>query len=135
MPNAQRALWTFLFYALVAPFFAALAVVILVALAPLVGFAGSLPEGAQNLGMAALSTFVWSAAPAVVTGLVCAAIVYRTGTLGWFAAALVAIVVFSISTELLAFGVRDLRPFLTPLAGVIGVAVRQVLARASIIPD
>ena len=48
--NAQRALWTFLIYALVGPFFAALAVLVLVALAWAFNLTSLLPVEVTSLG-------------------------------------------------------------------------------------
>jgi hypothetical protein len=134
MSNSQRALWTFLMFALVGPFFAALSVVIVVALASIADLAGHLPGGAQDMGAAGLTTFVWAAVPSVVTGLVLAGVVLRAGGFSWFMAALVAIIVFSVATEVMWFTLQDIRVFLTPLAGLVAVAVREMLIRAQILP-
>ena len=66
--NAQRALWTFLIYALVAPFFAALAARLLVALAWAFNLTSLLPVEVTSLGEVGLAVFVWSIVPAVLTG-------------------------------------------------------------------
>lgn len=133
MTTAQRALWTFLIYALLAPFFAALAVVVIVALAAGLGLGGHLPGGPQPLGQAAVATFVWSALPALATGLVLAAATLRSGGFSWILAAAAAVIAFALAAALLPFGLEDARPYLAFLAGLIAIAVREVLARMAII--
>jgi hypothetical protein len=133
MTNTQRALWTFLMYALAGPFFAALAVTIAVALASALGVAGFLPGGAQDIGGAALTSFVWGAAPAVVTGLILAGFVLFSGGVSWILAAAVAVIVFAASTVVLPFTLEDARPYLAFLAGGVAIAVREVLRRAGIL--
>ncbi len=77
--NSQRALWTFLIYALVGPFFAALALVILIATAWVFGLSSLLPVEVSSLGQAGLAAFVWSTVPALLTALILAIVVWRTG--------------------------------------------------------
>jgi hypothetical protein len=133
--NSQRALWTFLIYALVGPFFAALALVIIVVLASLFNLSGLLPVEPSGLGEAALAVFVWSALPATVAGLILAVVVWRTGALSWLAAAGVAIIAFAGSALLLPLELHDARPYLALLAGLVSIAVRQVLLQAEIVTD
>ncbi len=133
--NGQRALWTFLLYALAAPFFAGLGVVIFIALARATGLNSLVPESVGGLGAAGLATFVWSAVPAVLTGLVLAIVVWRTGALSWMAAAAVAIIAFAGAALVLPLELHDARPYLAFLAGVVSLLVRQVLIQADIVPD
>jgi len=133
--NLQRALWTFLGYALVAPFFGALAVVIWVAMARVFGLPSLLPTDVPDIGKAALVAFVWSAVPAVITGAILAIVVWRTGALTWIAAAAVAIIAFAATAMLLPLELHDARPFLAFLAGIVSIAVRQVLIQADIVSD
>ena len=116
--NGQRALWTFLIYALAGPFFAALALVIVIALAGVFGLSGLLPVEVSGLGEAALAAFVWSAVPAVITGLI-----------------LGGVIAFAGAAMLLPLDLHDARPYLAFLAGLVSVAVRQVLIQADIIVD
>lgn len=131
--NAQRALWTFLIYALVGPFFAALLLAVLLALTSLLGLSDMLPGGEPPLGTAALTAFVWSTLPAVLTALVLAAVVLRTGTLTWIVAGPVAVIAFAVAAVLLPAGLEDARPYLAFLAGMVSIAVREVLVRGRII--
>jgi hypothetical protein len=133
MGNAQRALWTFLIYALVAPFFAALAVIIVVAGAAAFGLADVLPGDQQPLGQAVIATFVWSGLPAVATGLVLAGVTLRSGGFGWMLAAAIAVIAFAGASLLLPFGLEDARPYLAFLAGLVAITVRAVLVRLGII--
>ncbi|MBZ0208288.1 MAG: hypothetical protein K8F92_01360 [Hyphomicrobium sp.] len=131
--NSQRALWTFLIYALAGPFFAALALVTVIVLASLFGLSGLLPVEVPALGEAGLAAFVWSAVPALITALILAAVVWRTGGLSWIAAAAVAIIAFAGAGMLLPLGLHEARPYLAFLAGLVSIAVRQVLIQADII--
>ncbi len=132
--NAQRAFWTFLIYALVAPFLAALAVVAGIALARGFGLPSLVPPGVASVGEAGLVAFVWSAVPALVTALVLAAVVWRSGELSWIAAATVAVVAFAGAAMLWPLELHDARPYLAFLAGIVSIAVRQVLIQADIVP-
>ncbi|MFN3622905.1 MAG: hypothetical protein ACK4TP_02490 [Hyphomicrobium sp.] len=131
--NAQRALWTFLIYALVAPFFAALAVAVFVGIARVFSLPSLVPEKVPGIGEAALVVFVWSALPAVLTALVLAVVVWRTGSLSWIAAAAVAIIAFAGAAMLLPLELHDARPYLAFLAGLVSIAVRQVLIQADLV--
>jgi hypothetical protein len=133
--NGQRALWTFLIYALAGPFFAALAVVIVIALASVFGLSGLLPVEVQGMGQAGLVAFVWSAVPALITALIVGAVVWRTGGLSWVVAAAVAVIAFAATAMLLPLDLHDARPYLAFLAGIVSIAVRQVLIQADIITD
>lgn len=133
--NAQRALWTFLIYSLVAPFFAALAIVIFVALARSLGVASLVPDAVPGMGVAGISVFVWSALPATLTAVVLAVVVWRTGGLSWMAAAIVAVIAFAAAALLLPLELHHARPYLAFLAGIVSIAVRQVLIQADIITD
>jgi hypothetical protein len=133
--NTQRALWTFLIYALAGPFFAALALVIVVGLASVFGLSGLLPVEVPSLGQVGLAAFVWSTVPASLVALVLAIVVWRTGGISWIAAAAVAVIAFAASAVLLPLGLEDARPYLAFLAGIVSIVVREVLAQASIIAD
>jgi hypothetical protein len=119
----------------VGPFFAALLLAVLLALASVLGLSDMLPGAASPLGTAALTAFVWSTLPAVLTALVLAAVVLRTGTLTWIVAGPVAVIAFAVAAVLLPAGLEDARPYLAFLAGLVSIGVREVLVRAGIIPD
>lgn len=133
MSNPLRALWTFLFYALVGPFFAVLAVAFLIALGSASGISGLVHE-LPPLGEAVLGTFVWSAVPAALTGLALAACVLRRGGFNWMIAAAAAVIAFGLASLILPLWLVDLRPYLAILAGLVAIGVRAVLLRAGILP-
>ena len=131
--NGQRALWTFLFYALVGPFFAALALVIIIALASAFGLSGLLPAELPSLPQVGLVAFVWSTVPAVLTALVLAIVVWRTGDFNWLVAVIVAVIAFAIAAMLLPLDLDHARPYLAFLAGIVASMVRQVLVQIDVI--
>jgi len=133
MSNAQRALWTFLIYTLVGPFFAALAIAAVLALAAGLGLSDYLPGDLPPLAQAAVATFVWSAGPAFLTALMLAAMVWRSGTFSWILAAAAAVIAFALAAAVLPFGQEDARPYLAFLAGLIAIIVRAVLVRARVL--
>lgn len=133
--NAQRALWTFLIYALAGPFLAALAIAAGIAFARGMGVPSLLPPVVPSVGEAGLAAFVWSALPAVVSALVLAGVVWRTGALSWMVAVVVAIIAFAGIAVLLPNELHDARPYLAFFAGIVSLVVRQILIQAGIIPD
>lgn len=135
MANIQRAFWTFLIYALVGPFFAGLAVAIIVGVGPMLGLAALFPDGVPSLGVAALDTFAWSILPALLCGLGLAVVTARYGTFSWVTAAAVAVIAFTIAVLVFPTGLEDARPYLAFLAGLVGVGVRQVLTQMPVLSD
>jgi hypothetical protein len=131
--NAQRALWTFLIYALVAPFLGALVISIILLLAFVFRVVDLLPDDVTPSGTAAIASFVWAVVPAMLTGIVLAALVWQKGSFGWVVAAAVAVIAFTIASVLIPFGLEDARPSLAVIAGLVAVAVRDVLVRMAII--
>jgi len=133
MTNEQRALWTFLIYALLAPFLGALVVAVVLALASVFGLADLLPDGVAPTGAAAIAAFVWAIVPAVLTGIVLAAMAWRTGGFSWIVAAAAAVIAFTVAAVLVPIGLEDARPYLAFLAGLIAIAVREVLVRMGVL--
>lgn len=133
--NSQRALWTFLIYALAGPFFAALALVIVIASAWVFGLSSLLPVEVSSPGQAGLAAFVWSTGPALLTALILAVVVWRTGGFNWLVAVVVAVIAFAVAAMLLPLGLDHARPYLAFLAGVVSIVVRQVLIQADVIGD
>jgi len=133
MSKAQRALWTFLFYALVAPFFAALVIGVILLLASVFGLADLLPDGVAPSGAGAIATFVWAIVPALMTALALAAMIWQRGSFSWIVAAAAAVIAFSLAAMLVPIGLEDARPYLAFLAGVVAVAVREILVRMGVI--
>jgi hypothetical protein len=133
MTNIQRALWTFLIYALAPPFLGALVIVAFLTLVSALGLGDLLPENLPPLGHAALAAFVWAIVPAVLSALALAAVTSRNGTFSWIVAAAAAVVAFALAVMLFPIGLEDARPYLAFLSGVVAIAVREVLLRAHII--
>ena len=133
MGGAQRATWTFLMYTLVGPFFAAVFVAAALALAPPLGLGALLPENVPTLGAAAVMTFVWAMIPAVLVALALSPIALRQESIGWFVAAVAGAVAFIISDTLFPVGMESARPYFAFLAGMISIAVREVLVRAGVL--
>ena len=129
MTTAQRALWTFLIYALVAPFFGALVVAVVLSFAAMFGVADLLPDDVAPSGAAAVAVFVWATVPAVLTGIVLAAMTWQKGGFTWIVAAAVGVIAFTIAAILVPIGLEDARPYIAFLAGVIAIGVRAVLVR------
>ena len=67
--------------------------------------------------------------------LILGCVVWRTGGLTWVVAAAVAVIAFAGAAMLLPLDLHDARPYLAFLAGVVSIAVRQVLIQADIIVD
>lgn len=132
--NAQRALWTFLMCALVAPFIAGLMALLAAVAAP--GWLGAMGVNTRvpaPAGALAINAFVWSAIPAGLAGLAIAVLVYRNGRVDLFAAAAAGVLAFGIAFVLAPFAHGGLLALFAFLAGLIAVAMRGVLMRAGII--
>lgn len=137
--NGQRAFWTFLIATLVAPFLAAVVILISSLIAGAIGRGPAsllALEPAQKLAWAAqkaVETYVWSAIPAAISGAIAAGIVYFSGTLPWLAAASVAAVVAS---ALAALAGGMLAQHITPvafIAAITGILTQRILIRGSVI--
>lgn len=130
--HRQRAVWTFLLYTLVAPFFGALVVAAMLIVAPLMGLKSPL-AGDAPLGVAAAAAFVWSAVPAAAAGLMLVPVMLKRGTFGWIEAAGTGVVAFAAASALFPFAHGGLLPYLAFLAGLVSLALRAVLIAAGII--
>jgi hypothetical protein len=138
---AQRALWTFLLCTLVAPFLAALIILLSSIIS---GWLGKGPasllalDRAGQLGWAAqkaIETYVWSAIPAAIAGAGLAGTIYVRGTAPWLvAASLAAIVVSCLSLVSGGMMAQHLTP-MAFIAAVVGIAMWWILRRAGILVD
>ena len=137
--NGERAFWTFLSITLIAPFFAAIIILVASLIAGAVGRGpasllaldrvGQLGWAAQK----AVETYVWCAIPAGIAAAATALAVYRMGTLGWLAGASIGAVAASIMA-FISGGV--MQQHITPMAAigaVVGIAIIGLLRRARII--
>ncbi len=137
--NGQRALWTFLLYMLIAPFFGALAAVVLLAVGILLGQAPgpfgqiSQSDAFAQLGPIGVTAFVWSVIPAALTAIAVLPTVLKHGTLGWFMAGAVGVICFTAAILLFPFPTGGFQPVIAFLAGLIAVFCRNLLIRAGIL--
>lgn len=129
----QRALFTFLGYALVGPFLAGLVTVAALILAAPLQLDALVPAGLPNAGHAAIAVFVWTVIPAALTGLVLALIVWRRGTFPWIAAAGAGGIAFMLAAIVLRLPEGLALTPLTGLAAFISIGVRQILIGGGII--
>ncbi len=131
--NGQRAFWTFLFFTLCGPFFAALAYAAAVILAPPLKLGALLPVGSPPLGEAVAGVFVWSALPAALAALGVMPMVFRRGTFGWVVAAAAGVIAFAAATAIAPIQHEVTLAVLAFFAGLIALAVRYVLLAAGIL--
>lgn len=131
--NGQRAFWTFLFFTLCGPFFAALAYAAVVILAPPLKLGALLPNALPPLGEAVAGVFVWSALPAGLAALGLLPFVLKRGSLGWIEAAAAGVIGFAAATAVAPFEHGGALPAMAFLAGLIALAVRHVLLAANIL--
>ena len=133
--NSQRALWTFLIYALVGPFLAALGVVIAVALAWAFNLSSVLPVEvpSHRARWARYLRLVGPAGRADGADPGRRRMAHRRLQLA--RRRMVAVIAFAIASVLLPLGLDHARPYLAFLAGVVAAMVRQVLVQIDIIVD
>ena len=137
--NGERALWTFLMITLVAPFLAAVVILLGSVISGLVGRgppsllaldqAGQLGWAAQK----AVETYVWSAIPAGICGAILAAIIYSRGSAHWLVGASLGAIIVSVMA-VLAGGM--MLQHLTPMAFIgagIGSFMIHLLKRTRIL--
>ncbi len=125
--NGQRAFWVFLGFTLVGPFFAALAVVIVVVLAPVFKFDMLMPSALPPVGEIGLRAFVWSAIPSALAAIAIVPFVLKTGTFSVFVAAASGVIAFTVAALLLPFGYPAMLTVLAILAGLVAIAVRYAM--------
>ena len=137
--NAERAFWTFLSITLIAPFLAAIIILVASLIAAAVGRgpasllaldrAGQLGWAAQK----AVEAYVWCAIPAGIAAAATALAVYRMGTLNWLTGASIG----AIAASIMAFVSGGMmQQHITPMAAigaVVGIAMVGLLRRARII--
>jgi hypothetical protein len=134
--NRQRALWSVLITSLAAPLMAGIAALAVTAVMQVFGFA-ALGAGANSvdasIGGAGLSAFAWSALPATIGALALVPYVLESGTYGWLHAAVAGVLAFGASTIVAPLVVQPLMPVLAFCAGLLGIAIRDVLIRIRIL--
>ncbi len=140
--SGARALWVLLAHTLVAPFLAALMVLLLVGLAHATGrlpahLLARLPDLPADTMLVssriALAGYVWSAIPAAVTGLGLAGVAFAQGRYSWLVAVVVAAVVATscavITGGILLAHVTEI----ALIAAVSALGVRHVLQAAGLL--
>jgi hypothetical protein len=131
--NGQRAFWTFLFYTLCGPFFAALAYAGANILAPPLKLGALLPAGLPPLGEGVAGVFVWAALPAAMAAIGLVPMVWRRGRFGWIEAAAAGVIAFAAASALAPFEAHGALPVLAFTAGLVSLMVRHVLLAANIL--
>lgn len=131
--NSQRALFTFLGHALLAPFFAGVFVLASMILARPLKLEGLIPSGLPNAGEAALTTFVWSALPAALAGLALALIVWRRRGYPWISAVAAGGIAFMLVAVVIPPAIQLPLTPLTAVAAFIAIVVRASLLGGGII--
>jgi hypothetical protein len=137
--NAQRALWTFLFYTLIGPFLAALAMLGIMLIGPMLGLDGVVFEGKSMSFVeaaipAALNTYIWAAFPAALAGAGLAALISLRGTFGWLESAIAGAAAMTIAALITQGVVGVDLTFAAFGAACIAIVCRGFLQRAQIVP-
>jgi hypothetical protein len=136
---AQRALWTFLFATLIAPFFAAVIIFLASVGATLLNVGPASLRGLSFGALAALSaeramlSYVWAAFPAALAGAALGAVVWWRGTFSWWQAVPVAVAAAGIAAVNAGGVALDHVTFLGIIAGVVTLLSRRILVRAGVI--
>ncbi|MGH1418737.1 MAG: hypothetical protein ACRBCJ_07750 [Hyphomicrobiaceae bacterium] len=126
--NGQRAFWAFLGFTLVGPFFAALAILIILVLAPILKLDPLIPTTDLPLGAIAMRSFIWSAVPAALTALAMVPFLLREGRFAPSYVAMAAVVAFTIAHILFPVDIpQNLLTALAVLAGLVAIAVRYAM--------
>ncbi len=148
MSNLQSGIWTFLFFTLVGPFFAAVGTVFIF---PALMFLqlGPFADGnpvlfTSNNGPAvdgvlfivatiAVQAYVWAAIPAALSGLAFAVIVALSWPSGWAVSGITGVIGFMIAILFIPFEHGGLLSYIAFAAGLIAVACRAVLVKARVL--
>lgn len=131
--HRSRAMWVFLGYMLVGPFFAGLAVVVMLALAPLLGMQAWLPADTPPVGVAGVTAFVWAALPSAVAAAIIMPRVLRVGRFGWIEAGIAGVIGFSAVALFTDAVPRELFGGLAFAAGLVSAGVQKALESGGVI--
>lgn len=131
--NLARAMWVFLGYMLVGPFFAGLAVAIALLAGPLIGMGAWLPDPLPGAGPAAIAAFVWAALPSALAAFVVLPRVIRIGRFGWIEAAIGGVIGFAAVAVVTGMPDRAMLPGLSFIAGLVSVCVWRALEAGGVI--
>ncbi|MBL8566671.1 MAG: hypothetical protein JNM89_13225 [Hyphomicrobiaceae bacterium] len=131
--STQRALFTFLGFTLLGPFFTGFAVLAGLILAAPLKLDALIPAGMANPGEAAIAAFVWAAIPSALAALGLLPLVIRQGTFSWLAAAVAGGLAFMVSAIAMPLPASLSLTVLTGFAAAVALAVRAALASGRII--
>lgn len=129
----SRAMWVFLGYMLVGPFFAGLAVAGALIIGPLVGMEAWLPDPIPVPGPTAISAYVWAAVPSALAAIVVLPRVIKHGRFGWIEAAAAGVVAYAATSVMTGVPARELLPGLSFVAGLVSVLVQKAMEAGGII--
>ncbi|MBU1213293.1 MAG: hypothetical protein KJ587_18810 [Alphaproteobacteria bacterium] len=131
--NLARAMWVFLGYMLVGPFFAGLAVAAALLLGPVIGLQRWLPDPLPEPGPSAVDAFVWAALPSALAAVIVIPKVISSGRFGWIEAAVAGVVGFAAFAILTGTPDRAMLPGLSFIAGLASVGVQQAMEAGRVI--
>ncbi len=131
--NLARAMWVFLGYMLVGPFFSGFAVALAMIVAPVIGMGAWLPDPLRPVGAAAVAAFVWAAIPSALAALIVIPRVLRMGRFGWIEAAIGGVVGFAAVAVSSGVPGSELLPGLAFLSGLVSICVQRAMEAGRII--
>lgn len=131
--NLSRAMWVFLGYMLVGPFFAGLLVAAGLIVAPLAGMGAWLPDPLPPVGPGAVTAFVWAAIPAALAAFIVLPRVLRTGRFGWIEAAIGGAIGFAAVSVVTGLPGREYLAGLSFVAALVSVGVQRALEQGGVI--
>jgi len=147
--NPQRALWTFLFFALIGPFIASLLAALYTPgaiwanLPPYVAGdhtpfdLSNLPDGggiAALVGAAALKTFIWTPPAAAAAALIVIGLLLTRGEVGWALAGAAGVVGFFVAYVIAPFEAAGFLPAFALVAGLVAALLSVFLIRINVLP-
>ena len=131
--NLARAMWVFLGYMLVGPFFAGLATAAALILAPIAGMEAWLPDPLPQVGPAAVTAYVWAAIPSALAAIIVIPRTLRLGRFGWIEAAAAGVVGFAAVAIVTGSPPREYLTALSFAAGIVSVLVQVAMQGGGII--
>ncbi len=150
MDRNQRALWTFLFFTLLAPFFAS---VLAAGYTPFAIWANwppftagdhtpydptNIPDSAgltALIGQAAIRSYVWAAIPAGLTGAILAILLLSGRSFSWAIAGAAGVIGFMLAYIIFPFPHGGLIAGFSAVAGLVAAAMELLLRRVGVAGD
>lgn len=147
MSSTQRGFWTFLFFTLVGPFFAAVGVMLAVPVLvwqQMGPFSGanygvlgaadlSVPQVLSFAAITAIRSYVWSAIPAAITGLLVGIVVAREWYSGWGVVGSLGVFGFMLAVIGMPIEHGGLLAYIAVFAGFVAIACRAVGVKAGLL--